>query len=109
MRCCSKQALARWVNLIYGACITAPIREIELNHSRTLSDTDRIEVDMLRFSGAASKGSTNRLMSLHLGGVKFTNAVMFRAAGRAAAAVEVLHKKAILVRTGSFRPVTTST
>ncbi len=65
------------VNLIYGALYyrSDPRKLIE-----SLQDnlgTDRIEVDMLRFSGHCFGTIDNRLMSLHLVEFKLTNAVMF--------------------------------
>jgi len=75
----------------------------------SLSDnlgSDRIEIDMLRFSGPAFKNVDNRLMSLLLVKCGLTNAVMFGKGGEVLQPSEVLHKKAILVERGSFRPVT---
>ena len=94
------------VNLIYGALYyrSDPRKLIE-----SLQDnlgTDRIEVDMLRFSGHCFERIDNRLMSLHLVEFKLTNAVMFGQQGELLQPSEVLHKKAILVERGSFRPVT---
>jgi hypothetical protein len=94
------------VNLIYGALYyrAEPRRLIE-----SLKDnlgSHRIEVDMLRFSGHCFDGVDNRLMSLHLVECKLTNAVMFGRQGEVLQPSEVLHKKAILVERGSFRPVT---
>jgi hypothetical protein len=94
------------VNLVYGALYygTDPRKLIE-----SLQDnlgTDRIEVDMLRFSGHGFEKIDNRLMSLHLVEFKLTNAVMFGQQGEVLQPSEVLHKKAILVERGSFRPVT---
>jgi len=48
----------------------------------------------------------NRLMSLFLVKFGLTNAVMFGKEGEVLQPSEVLHKKAILVERGSFRPVT---
>ena len=67
---------------------------------------DRIEVDMLKFSGPAFAHVDNRLMSLHLVRHGLTNAVMFGPGGEVLQPSEVLYKKAILVERGSFRPVT---
>jgi len=94
------------VNLIYGALYyrADPKKLIE-----SLADnvgTDRIEIDMLHFSGECFEKLDNRLMSLHLLDCKLTNAVMFGQQGDVLQPSEVLHKKAILVERGSFRPVT---
>jgi len=94
------------VNLIYGALYLRcdPRKLIE-----SLQDnlaTERIEVDMLRFSGHCFEKIDNRLMSLHLVECKLTNAVMFGPQCEVLQPSEILHKKAILVERGSFRPVT---
>jgi hypothetical protein len=94
------------INLIYGALYyrNDPRRLIE-----SLKDNlgvDRIEVDMLHFSGHCFEKVDNRLMALHLVEVKLTNAVMFGPQGEVLQPSEVLHKKPILVERGSFRPVT---
>lgn len=93
-------------NLIYGAfyCHADPRRLI-----RSLLDQlspDRIEVDMLEFRGPAFAQVDNRLTSLYLVQVGLTHAVMFGPQGQVLQPSEVLHKKAILVERGSFRPAT---
>ena len=94
------------VNLVYGALYyrSDPRKLIE-----SLQDnlgTDRIEVDMLRFSEHCFENVDNRLMSLCLVEFGLTNAVMFGRQGDVLQPSEVLHKKSILVERGSFRPVT---
>ena len=94
------------VNFIYGAFNyrTSPEKFI-----RSLADnlsTDRIEVDMLKFTGPAFAQVDNRLLSLLLVQTGLTNAVMFGPDGDVLQPSEVLHRKAILVERGSFRPVT---
>jgi hypothetical protein len=94
------------VNVVYGA-FTYHQDPVEL--IRSLLDNlgaDRIEVDMLEFSGPAFQGVDNRLMSLQLVQLGLTNAVMFGPNGEVLQPSETLHKKAILVERGSFRPVT---
>jgi hypothetical protein len=93
-------------NLIYGAFY---YRDDPRQFIESLLDnlsSDRIEVDMLKFSGPAFHHVDNRLMSLHLVHFGLTNAVMFSPSGDVLQPSEVLHKKAILVERGSFRPVT---
>ena len=93
-------------NLIYGAFY---YRDDPRKLIESLLDNlsaDRIEVDMLKFSGPAFANVDNRLMSLFLVQHGLTNAVMFGAAGEVLQPSEVLYKKAILVERGSFRPVT---
>src|ERR1700692_644924 len=94
------------VNLVYGALYyrSDPRKLIE-----SLLDnlgTDRIEVDMLRLSGHCFAKIGNRLSAPPLVEFKLTNAIMFGQQGEVLQPSEVLHKKAILVERGSFRPVT---
>jgi hypothetical protein len=94
------------LNLIYGAF---HFRNDLPKFIQSLADNigaDRIEIDMLTFSGPAFHNVDNRLMSLQLVQHGLTNAVMFGPGGAVLQPSEVLHKKAILVERGSFRPVT---
>jgi hypothetical protein len=70
---------------------------------------ERIQVDMIKFSGPAYARVDNRLMSLQLVSQGLTNAVMFTADGESVQPAEVFYKKAIIVERGSFRPVTYAT
>lgn len=93
-------------NLIYAAFYYRdnPQRFIE-----SLVDNlgiQRLEVDMLKFSGPAFSQIDNRLTSLYLVQYGLTNAVMFAPNGDVLQPSELLYKKAILVERGSFRPVT---
>ena len=67
---------------------------------------ERVEIDMIKFSGPAFPGIDNRLMSLQLVERGLTDAAMFTAGGEVVQPSEVLHKKPILVERGSFRPAT---
>jgi hypothetical protein len=94
------------VNLIYGAFYLSNDLEAFI---RSLADDlsgERIEVDMVKFSGPAFEQVDNRLMSLQLVQQGLTKAAMFTANGEVVNAAEMLHKKNILVERGSFRPVT---
>ena len=96
------------VNLIYGAFYHSdPIHLISSLQENL--DPDRIEVDMIKFSGPAFHDVDNRLMSLQLVSQGLTNAVMFRADGETVQPAEVFYKRSILVERGSFRPVTCAT
>jgi hypothetical protein len=94
------------VNLVYGALYYRADRRKLIESLQDNLGTDRIEVDMLSFSGHCFEAIDNRLMALHLVEFKLTNAVMFGPGGEVLQPSEVLHKKAILVERGSFRPVT---
>jgi hypothetical protein len=94
------------VNLIYGALYyRADLRRL-IESLRDNLEPERIEIDMLRFSGPSFAHVDNRLMSLHLVECGLTNAVMFGSDCDVLQPSEVLHKKAILVERGSFRPPT---
>ena len=93
-------------NLLYGAFY---YRESPKKLVESLLDnlgSDRIEVDMLKFTGPAFPSVDNRLMALHLVHFGLTNAVMFGPNGEVLQPSEALYKKALLVERGSFRPVT---
>ncbi|HET7536167.1 MAG TPA: TonB-dependent receptor [Candidatus Didemnitutus sp.] len=93
-------------NLIYGACY---YKDDPDKFIQSLSDnvgTDRVEVDMLKFSGPAFQHIDNRLMSLYLVKHGLTNAVMFSPSGEVLQPSEVIYNRPVLVERGSFRPVT---
>ncbi len=92
------------VNLVYGAFFHFGTQFIT-----SLLDgvtAQRVEVDLIEFSGPAFQMLDNRLMALELVRYGLTSAAMFTANGEVVQAAEVLYKKAILVERGSFRPVT---
>ncbi len=93
-------------NLIYGAFYLRHDPEAFIKSLVDNVGADRIEVDMLKFTGPAFVHIDNRLLSLYLVRHGLTNAVMFGAAGDVLQPSEILYKKAILVERGSFRPVT---
>ncbi len=94
------------VNLIYGALYYCGDLPRMIESLRDNLEPMRIEIDMLRFSGPNFAHVDNRLMSLHLVECGLTNAVMFGSDREVLQPSEVLHKKAILVERGSFRPPT---
>ena len=94
------------VNLIHGAFYQhiEPIRLIG-----ALLDglnSQRVEVDMIKFSGPAFTGVDNRLMALQLVEQWLTEAAMFTADGETVIPSELLYKKPVLLERGSFRPIT---
>jgi hypothetical protein len=94
------------VNLIHGAFYrqTAPA-ELIAGLADELS-RERVEIDMIKFSGPGFPGIDNRLMSLQLVERGLADAAMFTSGGEVVQPSEVLHKKPILVERGSFRPAT---
>jgi hypothetical protein len=96
------------VNLLYGAFYhSEPERLISSLQENLAPET--IQVDLIKFSGPAFANIDNRLMSLQLVSQGLTDAVMFTADGEMVQPSEILHKKAILIERGSFRPVTYAT
>src|SRR5436190_9742097 len=93
------------VNLLYGAFYHHRPEKLIASLQENLAP-DRIQVDMVRLSGPAFVDVDNRLMSLQLVSQGLTDAVMFTAEGESVQPADLLHKKAILVERGSFRPVT---
>lgn len=94
------------VNLIYGGFYYKDEPETFIRSLIDNLSTERIEVDMIRFSGPDFANVDNRLMSLLLVQHGLTNAVLFGPNHDVIQPSELLYKKAILVERGSFRPVT---
>src|SRR6478609_1721883 len=93
------------VNLLYGAFFMHhdPDRLVE-----SLLDnltTQRIEIDMIEFSGIEFRHVDNRVMSLKLVQLGLSGAAMFGPKGQVLQPSEVLYKHPVLVERGSFRPV----
>lgn len=68
--------------------------------------SQRIEIDMVDFSGPSFSHVDNRVMSLKLVEQGLTGAAMFAADGTVLQPSEALRKKTLLVERGRFRPVT---
>ncbi len=94
------------VNLIYGALYHFSAPDDLMNSLINDLSAERIEVDMIQFSGPEFRAVDHRLMSLKLVQLELSDAAMFSAAGEVLQPSEVLYKKPILVERGSFRPVT---
>lgn len=69
----------------------------------------RIEVDLIEFSGPAFASVDNRWMSLELVHCGLSKAAMFTPGGKVVQPAEAFYKRAILLLRGSFRPVTNVT
>ena len=96
------------VNLIHGAFYHEKPEELIASLREHLAP-QRMEVDMIKFSGPGFAQVDNRLMSLQLVSQGLTTAVMFTAEGETVQPAEVFYKKSIIVERGSFRPVTYAT
>ncbi len=67
---------------------------------------ERVEIDMVKFSGPCFAGVDNRLMTLQLVEQGMSDAAIFTADGESVIPSEMLYKKPVLVERGSFRPLT---
>ncbi|AQX05298.1 TonB-dependent receptor [Elizabethkingia meningoseptica] len=94
------------VNLIYGAYRYSdnPRRLIESLYDDI--SIDKLELDMIDFSGPAFEYVDNRLMSLQLVKMGMTDAVIFNSEGNNMLPADILYKQNIFAVRGSFRPVT---
>ncbi|MFZ1221352.1 MAG: TonB-dependent receptor, partial [Chthoniobacterales bacterium] len=96
------------VNLLFGAFYHPQPEKLIASLQENLAP-NRMQVDVIKFSGPAYAAVDNRLMSLQLVSQGLTDAVIFNANGEMVQAADLLYKKAILVERGSFRPVTCAT
>lgn len=94
------------VNLIYSALYLFQNPATLIGSLMDGLSSERVEVDMIRFSGPAFAKVDNRLMALELVQQRLANSAMFTATGEVVQAAEVLFAKPILVERGTFRPVT---
>jgi hypothetical protein len=94
------------VNLIHGAFYQHLEPERLIGSLLDSVTWQRIEVDMIKFSGPAFQGLDNRLMALQLVQQWLTEAAMFTADGETVIPGELLYKKPVLLERGSFRPLT---
>lgn len=96
------------VNLLYGAYYHPKPEELIASLHENLAP-NRMQVDLIKFSGPAFSQVDNRLMSLQLVSQGLTDAVIFTSDGEMVQAADIVYKKSILVERGSFRPVTYAT
>lgn len=94
------------LNLIYGAQYFSNDPDRLVYSLLDGLTTDRIEIDLIEFSGPEFSQVDNRVMSLRLVQLHLTGAAMFSCDGKVLQPSEVLRKKPVLVERGRFRPVT---
>jgi hypothetical protein len=94
------------VNLLYAAFALHHTPNQMLESLLDNLTTDRIEIDMIDFSGIEFRRVDNRVMSLKLVQLGLSGAAMFGPKGEVLQPSELLRKRPILVERGSFRPVT---
>jgi hypothetical protein len=94
------------VNVVYGACFLNAEPEKLVESLLDGLTTDRIEIDLIEFSGPQLDHIDNRVMSLRLVQLGLTGAAMFSADGKVLQPAELLYKRPVLIERGRFRPVT---
>ncbi len=94
------------VNLLHGAFFDSATPDALIGSLMDNLTRDRMEVDMIKFSGPAFAGVDNRIMSLTLVQQRLTNAVLFSPDGDVLEPAELLYRAPVLIERGSFRPVT---
>lgn len=94
------------VNLIYGAFHYWSHPTDLIDSLKDRLGPDRIEIDLIHFSGAYFEETENRLMNLHLIRSWQTRAVIFNPQGEVVVPGELFYKKPVLVIRGTFNPVT---
>ncbi|WP_341227096.1 TonB-dependent receptor [uncultured Arcticibacterium sp.] len=93
------------VNLIYGCFYYYENPEVLLVSLMDNLDSERIQIDMIRFDGPEFKEVDSRLMSLHLVKYGFSDVALFGPDGKNLQPSDTLYKKHIVVLRGRFRPV----
>jgi len=93
------------VNMVYGAFHQQQPEELMKALMEGLS-RQRVDIDMIKFSGPAFRDVDNRLASLQLVELGLTDATMFTPQGELVQPAEVLYKKPVLITRGRFRPIT---
>jgi hypothetical protein len=94
------------VNLLYAAFFLHHKPNLMLESLLDNLTTERLEIDMVEFSGIEFRHVDNRVMSLMLVQLGLSGAAIFGPSGEVLQPSELLRKRAILVERGSFRPVT---
>jgi hypothetical protein len=94
------------VNLIYAVYHDVTDRENFVSGLMDGLTTSRVQIDMIRVTGAAFNGVDSRLLCLELVKMKLCEAVIFDVDGEVLQASDVLYKKNVLVARGGYRPPT---
>lgn len=94
------------VNLIHAAFLHCTNPKLLISQLTDNLQQDRIEIDLIDFTGPYFEEIDNRLMNLELIHAWHTRAIIFTPDGKVAVPGELLYKKNVLAIRGSFRPVT---
>lgn len=93
------------VNLLYACYYYYTHPNIFLLSLMDNLTRDALQIDMIRFEGPGFEKVDNRLMSLQLVKLGYSDAALFGPDGKNQQPSEALHKKHIVVVRGRFRPV----
>ncbi len=91
------------INLIFGATKLASRPDEFLQSLMDELTLDRVEIDMIRMSGPAFPELDSRLIALKLVEFGLTRSAMFTASGDVVQPTEMLYKKPVLVKRGTFQ------
>jgi hypothetical protein len=94
------------VNLIHACYFHSDDMDSFLNFLTHRLPRERMEIDMLRFSGPDFEHMDNRVLALNLVKRGITDATMFDLIGNVLQPATALYKKNVLLMRGRFRPVT---
>ncbi len=94
------------VNLIHAAYTYYEHPESLINSLVDGLSNERIEIDLIDFSGPAFENVDNRVQMLRLVQLGLTGAAIFASDGRVLQPSEALRKKPLLIQRGRFRPIT---
>lgn len=94
------------VNLIFGAYEYANDAETIVRSLKDYLSTNHLEVDMVKFDGPDHTAVDNRLLSLLLVKIGFTDATIFGPDNEVYQPKDFLYKKDVLLVRGRFRPFT---
>lgn len=94
------------VNLVYGVFFLRDNPEKLVESLLDGLSTNRVEIDVIEFSGETFKGVDNRIMSLQLVRLGLTGVAMFDSTGAVLQPSEALRKRPLLIERGRFRPFT---
>lgn len=95
-------------NLVHAAIYShSNISDFITDLSDNLTN-QRIEIDLVKFSGPELESIDNRLLNLELLKQNLTSSIVFNPNGEIAQAAEFLYNKPVLLQRGTFRPITST-
>jgi hypothetical protein len=94
------------INLIYAAFYLTQEPEKIIESLVDNLGRDRIEIDMIKFTGPDFNHLNNKLLALHLVKSGISRSILFTAEGEPIQALDLFYKKNVLVLRGNYRPFT---